>query len=95
MNKEQLIDQALDVCEIKLTKKQADAFLKAVLKTIVQAVADGDKVTLVGFGTFESRERKARFGLNPRTKEKIEIPSTTAVGFSVGKDFKKAVKESQ
>jgi len=53
-----------------VTKKQADAVLTAALETIIEAVSSGDKVTLVGFGSFESRERKAREGHNPKTGDK-------------------------
>jgi DNA-binding protein HU-beta len=71
-----------------VTKEQADAVLSAVLETIVEAVSAGNKVTLVGFGSFESRDRKARAGRNPQTGDKIEIPSTRVPAFSAGKLFK-------
>jgi DNA-binding protein HU-beta len=57
----------------------------------MEAVSDGDKVTLVGFGSFESRERKAREGRNPKTGDKMEIPATRVPAFSAGKLFKDRV----
>jgi DNA-binding protein HU-beta len=61
------------------------------LETIIQAVSSGDKVTLVGFGSFEPRERKAREGRNPKTNEKMEIPATKVPAFSAGKLFRERV----
>ena len=72
MNKGELVDEISKKAEV--TKKQADAVLSAALEAIMDAVASGDKVTLVGFGSFESRERKAREGRNPKTGDKMEIP---------------------
>jgi DNA-binding protein HU-beta len=59
---------------------------------IVDAVAEGNKVTLVGFGSFEPRARAAREGRNPKTREKMLIPATVVPVFSAGKQFKEAVK---
>lgn len=89
MNKGELVDAIADKANV--TKKQADAVLTAALETIVDAVSDGDKVTLVGFGSFERRERKAREGRNPKTGESMEIPATTIPAFSAGKLFKDKV----
>ncbi|MBD2489021.1 HU family DNA-binding protein [Aulosira sp. FACHB-615] len=89
MNKGELIDAVAD--KTGITKKQADAVLTAATEAIVEAVANGDKVTLVGFGTFEPRDRKAREGRNPKTNEKLEIPATRVPGFSAGKNFKELV----
>jgi len=77
--------------KIGSSKKDADAAVSAVLEAIVEAVASGDKVQLVGFGTFEVRERGARQGRNPRTKEPIEIPASRLPVFKVGRTFKDAV----
>lgn len=77
--------------EAQLTKKDADKAVCAVLDSITKALVEGDKVALVGFGTFETRERPARTGRNPRTKETIEIPATTAPAFKAGKALKDAV----
>lgn len=89
MNKGDLVDAVAEKASV--TKKQADAVLSAALETIMEAVAEGDKVTLVGFGSFEPRERKAREGRNPKTGEKMEIPATKVPAFSAGKLFKDKV----
>lgn len=91
MNKGELVDEIAKAADV--TKKQADAVLSAALEAIMNAVASGDKVTLVGFGSFESRERKAREGRNPKTGAKMEIPETTVPAFSAGKSFKELVAE--
>lgn len=75
-----------------VTKKDAGAVLGALIEEIIGAVKKGDRVQLVGFGTFELRERAARTGLNPQTKEQIEIPASKAPAFKAGKAFKDAVK---
>lgn len=74
-----------------VTKKDADLALTAAVEAIMDAVASGEKVTLVGFGTFEARQRQAREGRNPSTGKPIQIPATTAPGFSAGKLFKEKV----
>ncbi len=74
-----------------ITKKDADAALSAVIDTITDTLAKGDKVQLVGFGTFEVRERKAREGINPRTKDKISIAATKIPAFKAGRALKDAV----
>lgn len=74
-----------------LTKKDAEKAVNAVLDSIVEAVAAGDKVSVVGFGTFETRTRNARTGLNPRTKETIQIPASKQPAFKAGRAFKDAV----
>ena len=78
--------------EAELTKKDAEKAVAAVLDGITEALKAGDKVALVGFGTFETRERPARKGRNPRTKEEITIPATTAPAFKAGKALKDAVR---
>lgn len=75
-----------------VTKKDAGAVLDALIDEIIGAAKKGDRVQLVGFGTFELRERAARTGLNPQTKEQIEIPASKAPAFKAGKAFKDAVK---
>lgn len=75
-----------------VTKKDAGAILDALIEEIIGAVKKGDRVQLVGFGTFELRERAARTGLNPQTKEQIEIPASKAPAFKAGKAFNDAVK---
>ncbi|MEG4047808.1 HU family DNA-binding protein [Microcoleus sp. Pol17_C1] len=89
MNKGELVDAIVE--KVSVTKKQADAVLSAALEAIMETVSGGDKVTLVGFGSFESRARKEREGRNPKTGEKMEIPATTVPAFSAGKLFKDAV----
>ncbi|MEG4229170.1 HU family DNA-binding protein [Microcoleus sp. N9_B2] len=89
MNKGELVDAVAEKATV--TKKQADAVLSAALEAIMEAVSNGDKVTLVGFGSFESRERKAREGRNPKTGDKMEIPATRVPAFSAGKLFKDRV----
>lgn len=93
MNKGELVDAVAERASV--TKKQADAVLTAALDTIMEAVSNDDKVTLVGFGSFESRERKAREGRNPKTGEKMEIPATKVPAFSAGKLFKEKVAHSE
>ncbi len=89
MNKGELVDKIAEKANV--TKKQADSVLTAALDSIVEAVSSGDKVTLVGFGAFEPRERKAREGRNPKTGAKMQIPATTVPAFSAGKLFKEKV----
>ncbi|MEH2148572.1 HU family DNA-binding protein [Nostoc sp.] len=86
MNKGELVDAIAD--KTGVTKKQADAVLTAALETITEAVSNGDKVTLVGFGSFERRDRAAREGRNPKTNEKMEIAATRVPAFSAGKAFR-------
>ena len=89
MNKGELVDAVAAKADV--TKKQADAVITAAIESIMDAVSKGDKVTLVGFGSFEPRERKAREGRNPKTGDKMEIPATTVPAFSAGKLFKEKV----
>ena len=77
--------------DVQLTKKDADKAVNAVLENITKALAEGEKVALVGFGTFETKTRAARTGRNPRTKENIEIPASTTPVFKAGKALKDAV----
>ncbi len=89
MNKGELVDAIADKASV--TKKQADAVLSAALESIVEAVSSEQKVTLVGFGSFEARQRKAREGRNPKTSDKMQIPATKVPAFSAGKLFKEKV----
>lgn len=77
----------------KLTKKQAEAAVKAVIDVISDTLAKGEPVQLVGFGTFEVRERAERTGINPRTKKKIKIAATKVPAFKAGKALKERVSE--
>lgn len=89
MNKSDLVNE---VAKAGFSKKDADAAIAAVFGSITEALKKGEKVQLVGFGTFSVRERAAREGLNPRTKEKIQIPATKIPAFKAGKALKDAVK---
>ncbi len=91
MNKTELIEYVAD--KANLTKTQMQDALTALLETITQVVADGDKVTLIGFGTFEPKVRSAREGRNPKTGETIQIPAATVPTFSAGKAFREAVNK--
>ena len=75
-----------------ISKAAAEKALNAVIDAITRALARGDKVSLVGFGTFEVSERAARSGRNPRTGETIEIPASKAPKFKAGKALRDAVK---
>lgn len=89
MNKTELIAEVAE--KAGLTKKDADAAVKAVVDAITEALVKGDKVQLVGFGTFEVRERAARFGRDPRTGESMEIAAFKSPAFKVGQGLKDAV----
>ncbi|MGN0521137.1 MAG: HU family DNA-binding protein [Eubacterium sp.] len=90
MNKSELV--AAVAAKAELSKKDADAAVTAVFDAVKDALADGDKVALVGFGTFSVKTRAARTGLNPRTKETIEIPEAKVPAFKAGSALKEAVK---
>lgn len=74
-----------------VTKKVAAATLEAFMETVKEALSKGEKVALVGFGTFEVRERKARKGINPQTKKVIHIPAKKVPAFRPGKDLRASV----
>jgi len=90
MTKVELINAI--AADAKISKKDADAALKATIAAITDALKAGDKVQLVGFGTFEVRERGERTGRNPRTKETIKIAASKAPAFKAGKALKDAIK---
>ena len=89
MNKTELIAKVAEKSE--LSKKDAEKAVAAILDTIVSAVAEGDKIQLVGFGTFEQRQRNERTGVDPRTNTKITIPASKVPAFKAGSKFKEAV----
>ena len=91
MNKAELITSMAE--KSQLTKKDAEAALKAFIDSVQEALENGEKVQLVGFGTFETRERAAREGRNPRTKEVISIPASVVPVFKAGKEFKERVNK--
>lgn len=90
MNKTELIAAVAE--KSGLSKKDAEKALVAVVESLTDAMVKGDKVQLVGFGSFESKTREARMGRNPKTKETIEIPATRVPVFKAGKALKDAVK---
>ena len=89
MNKAELIAKIAE--ESKLTKKAAETALEAFVTSVQEALKNGEKVQLVGFGTFEVRQRAARKGRNPQTKEEIKIPASKAPVFKAGKALKDLV----
>ena len=89
MNKTELIAAVAEKTD--LSKKDSDAAVNAVLNTIAETLKANEKVQLVGFGSFEVKKRAARTGLNPRTKETIEIPASAVPTFKAGKALKDAV----
>ena len=76
-----------------LSKKDAEKAINATIDTIIKAVADGDKIQLTGFGTFEQRQRNARTGVDPRTGNSIEIPASKVPACKAGKGFKDIVNQ--
>ena len=90
MNKAELISAVKE--KTGMTGKDADAAVKAVFDSVAEALAKGDKVQLIGFGTFEVRERPAREGRNPRTGETIKVEAAKVPAFKAGQALKDAVK---
>lgn len=90
MNKIELVSAMTEKCG--LSKKDCEAALTAITDAVAAALQAGDKVQLVGFGSFEVKERAARTARNPQTKETIEIPASKAPVFKAGKALKDAVK---
>ena len=91
MNKAELINAV--AASANCSKKDAEAVITAALDTITAALKEGDKVQLVGFGSFEVKKRAARIGRNPKTKESIEIPASVVPVFKAGKALKDAVSK--
>ncbi|KJS23277.1 MAG: DNA-binding protein [Clostridiaceae bacterium BRH_c20a] len=91
MNKTELISSVAEKSE--LTKKDAEKAVSALFASVEEALARGEKVQLVGFGTFEVRDRKARTGRNPQTGEEIQIPAAKVPAFKAGKSLKDAVEK--
>ena len=89
MNKATLITKIAEKTD--LTKKQAEAALNAFTDTVLESLKEGEKVQLVGFGSFEVKKRAARIGRNPKTKESIEIPASVVPVFKAGKALKDTV----
>ena len=91
MNKAELINDVAASADV--SKKDTEAVISAMLDTITEALRQGDKVQLVGFGSFEVKKRAARIGRNPRTKEEIEIPATVLPVFKAGKLLKDTISK--
>lgn len=91
MNKTDLIAAAAE--QSGISKKDAERVLNAAIDTIAASLAKGERVQISGFGIFETKDREARVGRNPRTKEAIEIPATRTPAFKPSKALKDAVGE--
>ena len=92
MNKAELVAAVAE--KTNSTKKDAEASINAFLETVTKALKKGDKVQLIGFGTFETKKRKARQGRNPRKPDEIiEIPASKAPTFKAGKALKDGINE--
>lgn len=89
MNKADLINQIAETSG--LTKKDSESALDAMVSAVEESLSKGEKVVLVGFGTFETKNRAARKGRNPKTKEAINIPATKVPAFKAGKGLKDKV----
>ena len=89
MNKAELINAVAE--KAALSKKDSEAAVNAAMEAITGALSDGEKVQLVGFGSFEVKKREARVGRNPKTKEAIEIPASKVPVFKAGKALKDVV----
>lgn len=87
MNKAELVEKLAQ--KTGFPKNKLDEILSGLTETIADAVASGESVKLVGFGTFEARDREPRQGRNPQTGETMEIPATRVPAFSAGKEFKR------
>ena len=91
MNKTELIASVAEKCGI--TKKDAERVINATLDAVTASLVAGDKVQLSGFGIFETKQREARIGRNPRTKETIQIPASRQPVFKASKALKDAVEK--
>ena len=79
---------------LHLTRKQAEAAVNILLASIIEALGEGDKVELRGFGSFRTRSRRARQGHNPRTGDAVQVPAKTVPFFRAGKELEKRVRSS-
>ena len=89
MNKTELVANVAE--KAGLTKKDAEKALGAVIESIEEALVEGDKIQLIGFGTFEVKDRAARTGRNPQTGKEIDIPASKSPVFKAGKALKDSV----
>ncbi|MBA7659204.1 HU family DNA-binding protein [candidate division WOR-3 bacterium] len=90
MTKAELIDKI--AAKAKISKKAANVALNTFVDSVTSALKKGDRVSLVGFGTFTVAKRKARIARNPRTGEKINVPARRAAKFKAGRELKNAVR---
>ena len=90
VNKKALADKVAEKNDI--TKKQAAEVVDSVFEAVAEALKSGTKVDITGFGKFEVKERAARVGINPQTKEQINIPATKVPGFKASKSLKESVR---
>jgi len=93
MNKSELVAEIAK--KSSLTKKDSEIALNALIEVIGDTLKKGDKISLVGFGSYEVRKRKARTGMNPQTKEKIKIPAKKVAVFKAGKTLKELVDSKE
>lgn len=91
MNKTELINEMAE--KSGLTKKDSEKALSALLESIEEALGKNDKVQLIGFGSFEVKQRAARKGRNPQTMEEIDIPESKVPAFKAGKDLKESLNK--
>lgn len=91
MNKSELIASISE--KSGLTKKDSEKALGAIMESVNEALSKNEKIQLIGFGTFEVKERAAREGVNPKTKEKINIPACKVPSFKAGKELKEKVNK--
>ena len=89
MNKQELVANVAE--QASLTKKDAEKAVNAVFESIKNALSEGDRIQLIGFGTFETRERAARTGRNPQTGKEIQIAASITPAFKAGKKLKDAL----
>lgn len=92
MNKQELIKSMAE--KTSLNKTNSEKALNAFIESVQEALVNGEKVQLIGFGTFETKERAARVALNPKTKEKIDIPAKKVPAFKPGKEFKEKINNT-
>lgn len=93
MNKQELIAKIIEKTNTNLSKKTVEEFVNAFIDSVKESVAQGESVQLIGFGTFDARERASRYARNPKTGKEIVIPAKKVPAFKPGKAFKDAVNK--
>jgi len=91
MNKAELVEEVAG--KVGLTKKETNNVVDAITSAITDTLAMNERVTLAGFGTFQVRKRKARTGVNPQTRERLDIPAKNVVRFKAGKGLRERVRK--